>query len=87
MRKVVKKLYESKYNEDVLVSVRNYEVEACIKKNDAMHIVFGDETMTMDPHSLQNKQKGTSQVFKSQVGGKDYFLINYLWSPNIYEDD
>jgi hypothetical protein len=87
MRKIVKKLYYPKYSDEVLVSVRNYEVEECIKKNDAMHIVHGDKIMTMDPHSLQTKQRGTSDVFKSQHGGKDYFLINYLWVPNIYEDD
>ncbi len=83
MKKRVKTLFQN----DTLVSVRDYEVEECIKKNDAMHISFEDKTMTLDPHSLKNKVVMTSKLFKSTAGGKDYKLITFKWDPNIEYDD
>lgn len=82
MRKRVEKLFQN----DTLVSVRDYEVEKCIKRKDAMHIEYGDEVMTMDPQSLKNKQVSVSDPFPSQFG-KEYRLINYKWEPNISYDD
>lgn len=85
MRKLVKTLFN--YRDKVLVSVRDYEVEECIKKNDVMHIVFGDEIMTLDPHSLKTKVVLTSDTMSSKTGGKGYKLISFEWNPNINYDD
>lgn len=83
MRKPVKTLFQN----GTLVSVRDYEVEGCIKRNDAMHIVFGDQTMTMDPDSLRDKKVLTSDIIPSSYGNKGYRLISYKWEPNIEFDD
>lgn len=83
MKKRVEKLFQN----DTLVSVRDYEVKKCIDTNDVMHIEFGDEVMTLDPHSLENKQVLVSETFKSKFGGKGYKLISYKWNPNIRYDD
>lgn len=83
MQKRVKTLFQN----NTLVSVRDYEVEECIKKNDAMHIMFEDQTMTLDPHSLKEKQVFTSEPIQSKYGNSGYRLIAYKWDPNIVFDD
>lgn len=83
MRKVVKTLFSN----NSLVSVRDYEVEECIRKKDALHIVFEDKTMTMDPSSLEKKVVMTSGPFPSKNGSKGYMLLTYKWNPNIEYDD
>jgi rRNA pseudouridine-1189 N-methylase Emg1 (Nep1/Mra1 family) len=89
MRKVVKRLFCPKNSTKTLVSVRDYEVEECLAKNEPMHIVFGDDTMTLDPHSLISKLSGKSNLIKNTLekGGKDYCLMNFPWEPNVYADD
>ncbi len=83
MRKIVRTLF----NHDSMVSVRDYEIEECIRKNDAMHIVFEDKVMTMDPKSLEDKIVMTTGPFPSKTGGKGYMLHTYKWEPNISNDD
>lgn len=66
-------------------ALRNYEVEKCIKAKDVMHCKHGDEVMTMDPESLISKQIGRSKEL-SDVNGP-FYLIDYIWDPNLYGDD
>lgn len=82
MRKRVEKLFQN----DTLVSVRDYEVKKCIDRKDAMHIEYGDEVMTMDPESLKTKQVLVSDIIPSNFG-KSYKLISYKWEPNLSYDD
>lgn len=82
MRKRVKKLFQN----NALVSVRDYEVEKCLKRNDVMHIEFEDKVMTLDPHSLKTKQILVSEPFPSNFG-RAYRLISYKWDPNVDYDD
>jgi hypothetical protein len=70
-----------------LVSVRDYEVEACIKDNDVMHIHFGDGIMSLDPDSLKSKEIMRSKVQTSTTGGKNYCLVSYKWEPNLVPND
>lgn len=83
MRKLVKTLFQN----DTLVSVRDYEVAECIRKNDVMHICFQDKVMTMDPHSLKEKVVLTSGHIPGRNGTKGYCLVSYKWDPNIEYDD
>lgn len=83
MRKTVKTLFQN----GSLVSVRDYEVEECIRKQDTMDIVFEDQIMTLSPQSLKNKVVMTSGPFPSKNGSKGYMLFTYKWNPNIENDD
>lgn len=83
MKKIVKTLFMN----DTMVSIRDYELEECVRKNDAMHIHFEDKVMTMDPHSLESKILKTSGPFNSKTGRKGYMLHTYKWDPNIEYDD
>lgn len=66
-------------------AIRNHEVEKCIKAKQVMHCKHRDEIMTMDPESLIAKQVGRSRPLQDQYG--PYYLIDYVWEPNLYEDD
>lgn len=81
MRKPILKLFNG------MASVRDYEVEKCIKSNDIMHIIFEDKCMTLSPKSLKEKVLSKSDLIKSQNSNKDYHLINYKWEPNVENDD
>lgn len=70
-----------------LVSVKDYDVDACIKNKEVLHIKYGDGIMTMDPESLVSKEIMRSGIFKSKTGGQDYCLVSYKWDPNISYDD
>jgi len=80
MRRIVKKV-----KENGLFALRNHEVEDCIKKNDVMHCIHGDETMSMDPESLKSKQLGRSPWITDESG--DFYVIDYRWTPNIIPND
>jgi len=71
----------------VLVSVKSYDVDHCIKNKEVFHILVGDERMTMDPDSLVDKEIMRSKTFKSKTGGKDYELVTYKWEPNLVPND
>lgn len=85
MEKRIKKLFDHKGR--LLASVRDYEVEKCLKDNDVMHIMFQDDVMSLDPDSLRNKKIITTGPIPAKYGGTGYYLINYLWQPNIRYDD
>jgi hypothetical protein len=70
-----------------LVSVKDYDVDYCIKNKEVLHIKYLDGVMTMDPDSLVSKEVMRSGFFKSKTGGQDYRLVSYKWEPNISNDD
>ena len=80
MRKEIKRLHNGH-----LASVRDYEVQECIRKNENMDIFYEGEKMTLTPEQLKNETVGNrSPIMKSQYG-KDYTLLNYLWQPEQME--
>lgn len=78
MRKQIKTIYKG------LASVRDYEVEQCIKKNESMTIIYDGDAMTLSPEQLKTERVGMSSLMKSQYG-KDYVLFNYPWEPEQIE--
>jgi hypothetical protein len=77
MRKEVTKM-----NYDDTISVRDYEVSACIRNKESMEIIHKGERMTLSVEQLENDVKGFSPKLKSKIaGGKDYRLYNYVWNP------
>lgn len=81
MRKEVKELYMN----NTIASVRDYEVEQCIQRNENMEITHGGEKMTLTPEDLKTKRETMSPKFISKVGGKDYHLFGYSWEPDNVE--
>lgn len=67
-------------------ALRNTLVEKCIARNEVLHVHHGDEIMTMDPETLKSNQIGRSRMLHDVVEG-DFFLIDYIWNPNITNDD
>jgi len=84
MRKRVERLFPFRHG--VLVGIREKYVKECIEKNDALHILYGDDVMTLDPESLRDKVIMTSNPVNSKYG-KEERLVNYKWDPNISTDD
>jgi hypothetical protein len=81
MRKEVTKLYHG-----TKVSVRDYEVEECIRRNEPMVITHKGEKMTMSLEDLKTKRVGISQKQISKIkGAKDYYMFDYLWEPDEIE--
>lgn len=78
MKKQIKKIYKG------LASVRDYEVEKCIKNNESMTIIYDGDAMTLSPEQLKTERVGVSSVLKSQYGN-DYVLFNYRWEPEDLE--
>lgn len=75
MKKTVKKLYRG------MIEVRDYDVEKCIDLNEYFEIVHCGESMILSPEDLISKRRATSNTFNSKVGGKDYKLYGYEWTP------
>ncbi len=71
----------------LLVAVKDYDVDKCIKDKEVLHIKLEDGVMTMDPESLVSKEVSRSRLFISKHGGKDYRLVSYKWEPNLNSDD
>lgn len=76
MKKEVKKLY----NESV--DIRDYELKKCIENREDLEVFYNGGKMTIPYHEINNKATGRSKLFKSQTGGKDYYLISYKWMPD-----
>jgi hypothetical protein len=68
-----------------LFAIRNTMVEECIKKNEVLHLLYGDEKMTMDPDSLKTKKLGRSPWMTDESG--DFYIIDYRWEPNLVPND
>jgi hypothetical protein len=65
-------------------SVRDYQVEKCIKTNTPMIICYANERMTLSVNDLKNKQivfsdKKNQSVWKAD---QSYSLISYAWHPD-----
>lgn len=80
MRKEIKRLHNGH-----LASVRDYEVQECIRKNENMDIFYEGEKMTLTPEQLKNERVGNVSPIQKSKYGKDYVLINYLWQPEQIE--
>jgi hypothetical protein len=77
MEKIIKKLYRN------LAELRDYEVQTAIDKNENIKIRYEGDVMTLSPEDLQKKVVSTSNTtFKSKVGGKDYKLVAFKWTPD-----
>ncbi|MEK9767801.1 MAG: hypothetical protein VW683_02670 [Betaproteobacteria bacterium] len=76
--KKVTKLWKGRF-----VSVRDYEVASAIKSG-GMEIKHYDQTMFLSPDDLR-KIEPTGPKVKSKTGGKDYYLMDILFTP-ITED-
>lgn len=77
MRKEVTKM-----NHDDSISVRDYEVSACIRNKESMEIIHKGEKMTLNVEQLENNIKDVSPRLKSRIpNGKDYRLYSYVWKP------
>ena len=72
-KKKVTKLWQGKY-----VSVRDYEVQAAIKKG-GLEINHNNKIMQLKPEELQHLQP-SSKVFQSKFKGS-YRLIDILFKP------
>lgn len=80
MRKEVKKLYQGR------VDVRDFEVHACITKNEPMEIIHDGDKMTLSPEELVSKRVKVSGIFETKIpGGKSYKLFSYVWEPDEVE--
>jgi len=81
MRKEVTKM-----NDDATVSVRDYEVNSCVIKNENMEIIHNSDKMTLTPEQLENICIRISAKLKSKIAnGKDYRLYSYAWNPDEIE--
>lgn len=80
MKKRVKKLWKGN-----MVTVRDYEVNKCLRANVPMQVFYGDDCMTVDVERLKRLQN-SGQFFKSKTGGQDYNLIDIFWEPDIIND-
>lgn len=80
MRKEIKRLHNGH-----LASVRDYEVQECIRKNENMDIFYEGEKMTLTPEQLKNERVGNVSPIQKSKYGKDYVLINYVWQPEQIE--
>jgi len=80
MRKEIKRLHNGH-----LASVRDYEVQECIRKNENMDIFYEGEKMTLTPEQLRTERVGNVSPIQKSKYGKDYVLINYLWKPEQIE--
>ena len=77
MRKEVTKM-----NDDNTVSVRDYEVNSCIKNKESMEIIHKGDRMLLTFDQLENDIKNVSTKLKSKIAnGKDYRLYSYIWNP------
>lgn len=72
-KKKVTKLWQGKF-----VSVRDYEVQAAIKKG-GLEITHNNKIMQLKPEELQHLQP-SSKVFQSKFKGS-YRLIDILFEP------
>ena len=72
-KKKVTKLWQGKF-----VSVRDYEVQAAIKKG-GLEISHNNKIMQLKPEELQHLQP-SSKVFQSKFKGS-YRLIDILFKP------
>ncbi len=80
MEKEVKKLYRG------CIELRDYDVNSCIKRNEAIKVRFEGHVMTLSPEDLSNKLVSTSKTtFQSKMGGKSYKLLAYDWTPDEVE--
>jgi len=65
-----------------LISIRDYHVEECVRKNGPMKIKFGSRFMVLTPEQLVSKKVRTSKwVITSKFTGKPYRLVDYKWDP------
>lgn len=64
------------------ISIRSYERQEAIDNKESMAITYKGETMTLTPRELKVKIKWKSELYKSKIGGKDYYLYGYLWNPD-----
>ena len=70
------------HNNRLYVSVRDYEIQKCVKKNEELTIKVGKEQMTLTKWNVAlGMEQFTPDIFKSKTGGKDYELWDYLWVP------
>ncbi len=73
----VKKKYEG------IISVRDYIINECIRKDISLKIKFGKESMVLTPKELVNsKIQLTKRFFTSGFNGKSYYLYDYRWRPD-----
>lgn len=73
----IKKLYKG------MIEVRDYTVDECIRKRNALRVKFDGEVMILTPHELENNIKSTSGPIKSKFhDGSSYMLYGYTWNPN-----
>jgi hypothetical protein len=79
MIKEVKKLYKD------CIDIRDYEVNEAIQKEESIKVKYDGDYMTLSPSDLLSKKKRVSNLMKSKVGGKDYFLFSYEWIPDDVE--
>lgn len=61
-------------------TVRDYQVEACIKNKQAMTIEFDGQSMVIPWNTLETGYKNT-EIFKSKHTNKFYCLIDFDWKP------
>lgn len=76
--KTVKKLWQGKY-----ASVRDYEVDACIKSDSDMEIKYKDKSVII-PIGRLKYYKPNSKVFESKFG-KPYRLIDIPFEDTFDE--
>ncbi len=73
--KKVTKLWKGRY-----VSVRDYEVDAAIKKG-GLKILHGDQSMTLTTDELKQLKTTLGQTVTGKVTGKSYRLFDIAWTP------
>lgn len=65
-----------------LVSIRDYVVQDCIKKNHSVRVLYGEKSMTLTPKDLRKGfQTLGNKKFNSKYGGK-YELVDFKWLPS-----
>jgi len=68
-------------------SIRSHKVEKCVRKGEPLTIILKGEKMTLKPWQVMYYEQFTPDTFKSKVGGKDYKLYDYFWSPEENTDE
>jgi hypothetical protein len=71
-----------------LASLRDYEVEEAIKKNEAVQLSCEGQTMTLSVEMLKHGFSITTAPHKSKFNrSQEYRLVDFKWKPDKAEKD
>ena len=63
------------------VSVRDYVVKDCLKKQEHLTIYYQGEKMILTPKQLTSYTQWNPRTFKSKHNNQTYALLDFTWTP------